>query len=68
MGQNMCRGKRYACTFKAVEAGMCMYLHILRLRLSRLVCADIKVCDGACTYQDIFSLFWYLICYSLKFV
>ena len=27
LGQNMCRDKRYVCTFKAVETGPCMYLH-----------------------------------------
>ena len=39
LGQNLCSDKRYFCTFKSVEAGVCTYPHILGSRLWRLVCA-----------------------------
>ena len=62
MGRNTCR---YVLRLKAVEAGRCTYLHVLHLRLSRLVSAHLglfQVCFDTCMYIGLFSLFWVFIC------
>ena len=50
-GPNTCRDKRYVSTFKAVEAGMCSYLHVSACTMFRAVEA------GMCTYLGMSSLF-----------
>ena len=49
-GPNTCRDKRYVSTFKAVEAGMCTYLHIPAHTTFKAVEA------GTCTYLGQFTI------------